>query len=53
MTGDNQAAGRQKMLLAITSIAFALWIAAMLAMYFTTVYPQRHPATQGPVATLP
>jgi len=35
--------GTKKRLLILTSIAFALWISAMLAMYFKTVYPLRHP----------
>jgi hypothetical protein len=46
MTAGTPGAGRQKMLLVATSVAFALWIAAMLAMYFTTVYPQRYPAAK-------
>ena len=33
-------------LLIVLSIALALWIAAMVVMYFTTVYPQRHPASK-------
>jgi hypothetical protein len=34
-------------LLVITSVVFAIWIAGLLGMYFTTVYPQTHatPAT--------
>jgi uncharacterized protein involved in exopolysaccharide biosynthesis len=31
-------------LLIVLSIVLALWIAAMVVMYFTTVYPQRHPS---------
>lgn len=31
-------------LLIVMSIAFTVWVALMLAMYFTTVYPQRHPS---------
>ncbi|HSV15394.1 MAG TPA: hypothetical protein VLI90_14135 [Tepidisphaeraceae bacterium] len=27
----------------MTSILFALWVVAMLVMYFSTVYPERHP----------
>jgi hypothetical protein len=38
---------RAKILLIITSVCFGLWIAAMLVMYFKTVYPLRHPATQA------
>jgi hypothetical protein len=26
-------------------LVFALWSAGLLAMYFTTVYPNRHPTT--------
>lgn len=29
-------------LLVITSILFGLWVAALIAMYFGTVYRQRH-----------
>jgi hypothetical protein len=37
----------KKILLILTSLAFAIWIAAMLAMYFKTVYPLRHPKTKS------
>jgi hypothetical protein len=35
-------------LLILLCVIFAAWIGALLAMYFTTVYPERHhpPATQ-------
>jgi hypothetical protein len=36
---------RVRRLLVLFSILFALWIAAMIAMYATTVYPVRHPAS--------
>jgi hypothetical protein len=36
---------RARRLLIVFSVVLAIWIAAMLAMYFTTVYPQRHPAS--------
>jgi hypothetical protein len=39
--------GTKKMLLILTSLAFAIWIAAMLAMYFKTVYPLRHPRNKS------
>jgi hypothetical protein len=35
--------GRTKILLIVTSMAFAIWIAGMLAMYFKTAHPVRHP----------
>jgi hypothetical protein len=31
-------------LLILFSVIFALWIAGLVAMYFTTVYPQHHSA---------
>jgi hypothetical protein len=31
-------------LLAALSIAFVLWMVALLTLYFQTVYPRRHPA---------
>jgi preprotein translocase subunit SecG len=49
MSGE-RSAGRAKILLIVTSVLFGMWIAAMLVMYFKTVYPQRHPATQMTVA---
>jgi hypothetical protein len=39
-------------LLIVLSIVLALWIAAMVVMYFTTVYPQRHPAKPTPSSKL-
>jgi hypothetical protein len=38
---------RKKIWLVCSAIAFALWIGAMLLMYFLTVYPERHPGA-GP-----
>ena len=43
---SGKSTGRAKILLIVSSITFGLWIAAMLLMYFKTVYPQRHPATK-------
>ncbi len=41
-----------RLLLLISSVALGLWIAALITMYVTTVYPQRHPANaaRGTVA---
>jgi hypothetical protein len=36
---------RARMLLILFSVLLGLWIAAMIAMYVTTVYPERYPAT--------
>jgi hypothetical protein len=36
---------RPKML-AFLIVAFVLWMAFLLLLYFTTVYPMRHPAGQ-------
>jgi hypothetical protein len=41
----------RRALLIFVSAIFALWVAVMLAMYFTTVYPQRYPAT-SPTSSL-
>ena len=38
-------------LLIVLSILLALWIAAMVVMYFTTVYPQRHPSHSATTST--
>ncbi len=32
----------QRRALIILSIIFALWVAVLLTLYFTTIYPQRH-----------
>ena len=32
----------QRKALIILSIIFALWVAVLLTLYFTTIYPQRH-----------
>jgi hypothetical protein len=41
---------RRRLLIALALI-FALWVAMMLVMYFSTVYPHRHPAT-SPTSSL-
>jgi hypothetical protein len=46
-------ARRRRLLLAVLSLAFVLWVAALLAMYFLTVYPRRHPAHGQPAVTPP
>jgi hypothetical protein len=33
------------LLLLLASAIFAIWVAMMLVMYLTTVYPHRYPAT--------
>ncbi len=38
-------------LLLITSIIMALWIAALIVMYFTTVFPARHRPQSGPATS--
>jgi hypothetical protein len=38
-------------LLILFSAVFAIWVVLMLVMYFTTVYPQRYPAT-SPISNL-
>jgi hypothetical protein len=38
----------QKRLFIILSVVMGLWIAALVIMYFTTVYPQRHAPTPLP-----
>ena len=41
---------KRRLTMAVLWVTFALWVAALLAMYFVTVYPQRHhgaaPSTQ-------
>jgi len=39
---------RVRWLLLFFSVLLVLWIAAMIEMYATTVYPQRHPAHGTP-----
>ncbi len=39
--------------LAVLWVVFALWVAALLAMYFGTVYPQRHPKDGRPGIVIP
>ena len=41
----------RRRLLWIASLVFAIWLAMLLVMYFSTVYPRRHPAT-SPAPTL-
>ena len=41
----------RRLLLLLASAIFALWVAMMLAMYFSTVYPHRYPAT-SPTSSL-
>jgi len=36
-------------LLVVLMVVFAIWLGALLALYFAKVYPLRHPAS-GPVA---
>ena len=38
----------QKRLFLILCVCMTLWIAALLTMYFTTVWPQRHAGTPLP-----
>lgn len=40
----------RKGLLIALSVLFALWFAFLLGLYFTTVYPHRHPGTTHPAA---
>ena len=35
---------RRPMMFAFLIVVFVLWIALLLLLYFTTVYPLRHPA---------
>ena len=44
---------RRRAVLAVLWVAFALWVAALLAMYFGTVYPQRHPHDGRPAIVVP
>ena len=37
----------RRSLFVVLMIVFALWVAGLLAMYFTTVYPDRHRALPG------
>lgn len=34
---------RRKMMM-VLALVYALWLAGLLVMYFTTVYPARHPS---------
>jgi hypothetical protein len=43
-TSGNQTRSR-RLLLVVAAVIFAIWVAMMLVMYFTTVYPHRYPAT--------
>jgi hypothetical protein len=35
----------QRKLLVIISVIFALWVALLMTLYFTTIYPTRHERT--------
>jgi hypothetical protein len=39
----------RRKLLVVLMVVFAIWLGALLTLYFTKVYPLRHPAS-GPVA---
>ena len=39
---------RRRAILIVLWIVFALWVAALLAMYFGEVYPRRHPKAGRP-----
>ncbi len=41
------------MLLLVLSILFAAWVAFLIVLYVTTVYPQRHRAPTAPPVTQP
>ncbi len=42
-----------RLLFLLTSLAMALWIVAMLVMYFVTVYPAERGGRSAPVAVSP
>ena len=45
----------RRKLMVVLAMVYALWLAALLVMYFTTVYPARHPtesSTSRPVAAI-
>jgi hypothetical protein len=44
---------RARVLLILSSVILALWIAGLIAMYATTVYPQRHPRSTTNSSTAP
>ena len=44
---------RRRWMLAVLWVVFALWVAALLTMYFETVYPQRHPNDGRPAVIVP
>ena len=44
---------RRRAFLAVLWVAFALWVAALVTMYFGTVYPQRHPHDGRPAIVVP
>ena len=44
---------RRRRTLAVLGVVFALWVAALVAMYFGTVYPQRHPTDGRPAVVVP
>jgi hypothetical protein len=46
----------RRKLLAVLMLGFAVWLGALLTLYFKTVYPQRHPsaaATRPGASALP
>jgi hypothetical protein len=45
VTSRQTGLGPQKRLFIILCIAMAVWISALVTMYFTTVYPQRRTPT--------
>ncbi len=52
-TGSLMPPRRRRLIFAVLWVVFALWVAALLAMYFATVYPQRHPHDGRPAVVVP
>ena len=47
-------ARHRRWVLVVLWVVFALWVAALVTMYFATVYPQRHPSDgRPPVGVVP
>jgi hypothetical protein len=44
---------RRRVALIVLSVLFALWMAALAAMYVATVYPRRHPKAGPPAVSTP
>ena len=42
----------RRAILIVLWVVFALWVAALVAMYFGTVYPHRHPKGGTPAAAV-